>query len=314
MMLSYGLADLALAEAEQAIALDGNDAAALAGLADALIKNDRPAEALESIERALRLDPHHPPDYLVTLGGALFGLERFEEALSAFERAIQRIPDNEITRIYRAAALALLGRIEEADDAIEAVNGIRHRAGRGGELSLRSTSQFAYSDFNAEVDFPAYGGQEMRALLRKGLADIPLLKWQYLVAVKRTPGSLEPATFEVEGAPLLGLAEAKALYDRGVIFIDTSSREFWRESHVKGAVHLPYKRSDDQTAPRLDRHSLREVAGKDDEIVVYFRDREVSSASWEAAKAVAWGYHKVHQFLGGAQAWAAAGFPVETGD
>ena len=60
-MLSYGLADLALAEAEQAIALDGNDAAALAGLADALIKTDRPAEALDSIERALRLDPHHPP-------------------------------------------------------------------------------------------------------------------------------------------------------------------------------------------------------------------------------------------------------------
>ena len=153
----------------------------------------------------------------------------------------------------------------------------------------------------------------MRALLRKGLADIPLLKWQYLVDVRRL-GSPELTTFEVEGAPLLGLAEAKALYDRGAIFIDTSSREFWRESHVKGAVHLPYYRSDDQTAPRLDRHSLREVAGEDDEIVFYFRDAYEITASWEAAKALAWGYNKVHHVLGGARAWAAAGFPVETGD
>jgi TolB-like protein/class 3 adenylate cyclase len=314
MMLSYGLADLALAEAEQAVALDGNDAAALAGLADVLIRTDRPAEALESIERALRLDPHHPPDYLVTLGGALFGLERFEEALSAFERAIQRIPDNVVPRIYRAAALAFLGRIEEADDAIEAVNDIRNRLGPGGEISLRSKKEFAFGEGDVEIDFQSYGGPEMRALLREGLAVIPLLRWQYLVAIELTPGSPEPANFEVEGAPLLGLAEAKALYDRGAIFIDTSSREFWRKSHVKGAVHLPYYRSGDPAAPHLDRHSLREVAGEDDEIVFYFRDASSSTASWEAAKAVAWGYHKVHQFLGGAQAWAAAGFPVETGD
>jgi rhodanese-related sulfurtransferase len=79
-------------------------------------------------------------------------------------------------------------------------------------------------------------------------------------------------------------------------------------------VHLPYFRSADPKAQHLDRHSLREVAGKDNEIVFYFRDRQVNSASWEAAKALAWGYDKVHRFLGGARAWAAAGFPVETGD
>ncbi|MHC4093629.1 MAG: rhodanese-like domain-containing protein, partial [Planctomycetota bacterium] len=219
-----------------------------------------------------------------------------------------------VPRIYRAAALAFLGRIEEADDAIEAVNDIRNRLGPGGELSLRSKKEFGFGEVDAEIDFQSYGGQDIRTLLREGLAVIPLLKWQYLVAVQRTPGSPEPATFEVEGAPLLGLAEAKALYDRGAIFIDTSSREFWRESHVKGAVHLPYYRGGDPAAPRLDRHSLREVAGEDDEIVFYFRDANSSSASWEAAKALAWGYDKVHRFLGGARAWAAAGFPVETGD
>ena len=56
------------------------------------------------------------------------------------------------------------------------------------------------------------------------------------------------------------------------------------------------------------------VAGEDDEIVFYFRDAHESTASWEAAKALAWGYNKVHHFVGGARAWAAAGFPVETED
>jgi rhodanese-related sulfurtransferase len=205
-----------------------------------------------------------------------------------------------------------LKRIEEADDAIEDVNAIRNRVGLG-EVSLRPVTEWANLDFETKIDFPAYGGKEIRAMLRKGLADIPLLKWHYLVDVNRVLGP-EGTTFVVEGARQLDLAEAKALYDRDAIFIDTSPIEVWRELHVRGAVHLPYDRSDDPTAPRLDRHSLREVAGEDDEIVFYFRDRSFVFAAWDSAKALTWGYRKVHHFVGGARAWAAAGLPVETGD
>ncbi len=38
-----------------------------------------------------------------------------------------------------------------------------------------------------------------------------------------------------------------------------------------------------------------------------------ASASWEAAKAVIWGYRKVYHFDGGAKAWKEAGYHVETG-
>jgi TolB-like protein/class 3 adenylate cyclase len=61
MFADWGFHGEAVAEAEKAVALDGNDATALAGLADALVKADRAAEGLGHIERALRLDPHHPP-------------------------------------------------------------------------------------------------------------------------------------------------------------------------------------------------------------------------------------------------------------
>jgi 3-mercaptopyruvate sulfurtransferase SseA len=67
---------------------------------------------------------------------------------------------------------------------------------------------------------------------------------------------------------------------------------------------------------RLRRTTLREVAGYDDEIVFYFDeigDGVYTSASWEAAKAVAWGYRKVYHFVGGAKGWEDARYPVETG-
>jgi TolB-like protein len=61
-MASYGLHELAVAEAEHAVALDRNDATTQAGIAEALIFADRPGEALGPIQTAMRLDPHHPPD------------------------------------------------------------------------------------------------------------------------------------------------------------------------------------------------------------------------------------------------------------
>ena len=80
MLASWGFYDDAVLEVQQAVALDENDATALAGLADALIKANRPAEGLDFIEQAMRLDPHHPPSYLIILGAAQLGMEQFEEA------------------------------------------------------------------------------------------------------------------------------------------------------------------------------------------------------------------------------------------
>ncbi len=48
-------------------------------------------------------------------------------------------------------------------------------------------------------------------------------------------------------------------------------------------------------------------------LVLYFNDGSVASPSWQAAKAVTWGYRKVYFFDGGAKAWKEAGYPVGTG-
>jgi tetratricopeptide (TPR) repeat protein len=302
--------DDAVLEAEKAVALDENDATALAGLANALIQANRPAEGLNSIEQAMRLDPHHPPSYLITLGAAHFGMEKFEEAAAIFERAVKRNPESEVPLIYLASAYGHLGRVEEADNAIDNANDLRNLAGLT-LLWLREAQAWAYDVmFGSGIDFHRFGSRPVQDLLRAGLTDIPSLKWHYLVTVHRALGPYN-TSWEVEGATQIDLSTAKSLHEQGAIFIDVSGKPMWNAGHVPGAVHLSWERTD---TPRYSKATLKEVAGYDDEIVLYFDDGSViGSAFEEAAKAVTWGYRKVYHFDGGAKAWKDAGYPVETG-
>jgi TolB-like protein/Flp pilus assembly protein TadD/rhodanese-related sulfurtransferase len=307
MFAALGFPGEAVVEAEKAVALDENDATALAGLADALIQADRPAEGLEFIEQVMRLDPHHPPSYLIILGSAQFGMEQFEKAAATFERAVKRNPDNEIPFIYLASVYGHLGRIEDADDAIDEANDLRNLVGLG-ELSLREVRTYSPDPFDSQIDFPRFGSKPVQDLVRAGLTDIPLLKWQYLVTAHAIQGAGN-SWFEVEGATLTDIPTAKSLHDRGVVFLDLSGKSAWDGGHIPGAVLLSWERTAD---PRFSETTLREIAGYDDEIVLYQSDG-YTSAAWEVAKALTWGYRTLYFFHGGAQAWKDAGYPVETG-
>jgi len=151
MFTSLGFPGEAVVEAEKAVALDANNATALAGLASALVQAEQPAEGLDYLQPAMRLDPHHPPSYRVTLGAAQFGMEHFEEAAATFERAVKRNPDNKLPLIYLDASYGHLGRIKDGDAALEAANDRRDQAGWG-SLSLERDEQ--------QWDSPFEGGRE----------------------------------------------------------------------------------------------------------------------------------------------------------
>jgi TolB-like protein/class 3 adenylate cyclase/rhodanese-related sulfurtransferase len=312
MFASFVFPDDAVSEAEKAVALDGNDATALAGLADALIKADRAVEGLDYIEQAKRLDPHHPPSYLITLGAAQFGLERYEEAAATFARAVKRNPGNELPLIYLAASYGHLGRLREGDAAMEAANNLRDQAGLGG-LSLEPDEQQWYSPFEGEIDLKRFGGRPAQDRVRTGLSDIPALKWQYLVIPHPVTGTAG-TWWEVEGATSVDATMAKSLHVRGVAFIYTAAAEWGIGGHIPGSVHLPVVRPKVPTKKQFKEATLLEVVGKSEEVVFYGGtiDQIGRYAAYASAMALTWGFTRVSYFGGGLPAWSQAGYPIET--
>lgn len=104
----------AITEARRAIALDPNDPDSQVAMAMALIWAGKADEAVDFVKRAMRLNPHYPAYYSYVLGLAHFGGERYEEAATLFERALERNPENYPPLIPLAAAYAHLGRRDKA--------------------------------------------------------------------------------------------------------------------------------------------------------------------------------------------------------
>jgi adenylate cyclase len=85
--------DHALAEAQRAVALAPNDADGYQTLGVILVWVGRPEEALGLIERAMRLNPRHPPMYLLNLSFAYRIAGRYEEAIIPTKQVLARNPN-----------------------------------------------------------------------------------------------------------------------------------------------------------------------------------------------------------------------------
>jgi TolB-like protein/class 3 adenylate cyclase/Tfp pilus assembly protein PilF len=99
------------AEFDAAHELDPNHADAWAMRAELSTEKGRPAEAIEQVRRALRLNPHPPGWYYWMLGQAQYAMGDYESAILTLRR-----PETYRTTSRRllAASLAQLGRLEEA--------------------------------------------------------------------------------------------------------------------------------------------------------------------------------------------------------
>ncbi len=111
----------AIAAAEQAIALDPNDADGYVALAGTLTLSGKPEEAYRLVKRAMRLNPHYPPSYLYELGIAEFGMEQFEKAAESLQRASALNPDDRWSSRLLLATYGLLDRKKDATDLRERV-------------------------------------------------------------------------------------------------------------------------------------------------------------------------------------------------
>jgi adenylate cyclase len=106
--------DKAIAEGERAVALDLSGSGSYSTYATALLVACRPNEAIPMFQKAIRLNPNISGITFVMLGHALRNAGRFEEAVPAYKKGIQRAPDYIVAHIGLGTAYSLMGREKEA--------------------------------------------------------------------------------------------------------------------------------------------------------------------------------------------------------
>jgi adenylate cyclase len=105
--------DKSITTAEHAIAIDPNSAQGYAYLAYALEMSGRSAEALERVEKAMRLDPWNK-FFLVFKAQAYLIMGRYGEAASVYKEFLSYYPNFVSARHMLAACYIELGRMDDA--------------------------------------------------------------------------------------------------------------------------------------------------------------------------------------------------------
>jgi adenylate cyclase len=106
--------EMAITQAERAVALDPNSAENLVLLTYVLCHAGRPEEAIPLIEGAERLNPIPLPLQLVAMGLAYRLTGRYEKAIEADKGAIRAEPNNQLAHVDLIASYIALGREKEA--------------------------------------------------------------------------------------------------------------------------------------------------------------------------------------------------------
>ena len=111
----------------------------------------------------------------------------------------------------------------------------------------------------------------------------------------------------VDGTITTSLEQAKALFDEDVVFVDVRNIRLYTKKHIAGAYHLDLKDGFEEEA-------LAAIVKRDQPVVIYCSGVKCSRSYKASAKAVSWGFTKVHYFRGGIVAWKNAGFPLKYAD
>jgi len=109
-------AERALREYHRALELNPNDADLLAEFGSCLSYVGRAKEGLDSVQKAMRLNPHHPEWYVMIQGQTLFDARQYGEAVVALEQL--RELDTISAHLYLAASHAASGNAGKAQKAI----------------------------------------------------------------------------------------------------------------------------------------------------------------------------------------------------
>jgi rhodanese-related sulfurtransferase len=127
------------------------------------------------------------------------------------------------------------------------------------------------------------------------------------LAVEETPMSIPGGTY-------VDVAKAKALHDKGALFVDARVAQEYAEKHIKGAINVVYKEVHKKVAKidPADAFDLGKLPGDKAKALVFYCN---GSPCWRgykgASAAIKAGYKNVSWFRDGLPAWEEKNLPTE---
>jgi len=289
----------ALADIKRALELGPNNPDHHLSKARILNALGRAVEAEQEARWAMRLNPQYPPEYLRVLALSLFNQQRYGEAIEAMERVVTLQTDTAEDFATLVSAYGHVGRFQDVGAAVEKYNALAVPAGFD-PLTVQESGWWWYGDM---FDYHReYRDRYLAGLRKAGIpegAGIDLAYDDYAGLMSKHDGE-----YFVEGATKIGAAEAKALHDRGVRFVDVRSAIAYGRGHIPGASLL-------DLVITLSKETLSQVVDKDSEVVFYCYGKYCHYSAFASAKALRWGFSRVYYFAGGFPAWVDAKYPVE---
>jgi len=146
---------------------------------------------------------------------------------------------------------------------------------------------------------------------------LPRWSWFWLLAALSLAAAAQtnetPAI--LPGATIATAEQVKRLLDSGVIVVDTRVGNEFAESHIRGAINVPYKERSQKAIDfnaALDTFNLGKLpADKAQPIVFYCNSGDCWKSYKAATVALRAGYRQVVWFRGGYPEWHKKGLPVE---
>jgi adenylate cyclase len=106
--------DKAIAEGQQVVELDPNGAESHWFLGMALVFAGRPEEAIQSLDKAMRLNPFAPSHYFHMLALSYWYLRRYEDAIEWGRKAVKRTPEDQLSHSVLTMSYSSAGHEEQA--------------------------------------------------------------------------------------------------------------------------------------------------------------------------------------------------------
>lgn len=138
----------------------------------------------------------------------------------------------------------------------------------------------------------------------QALAASVLLSVSIGVAANPSPESIPGSTY-VDGP------DARALFDQGVLFIDTRVDADYDAGRVPGAVNFTIYANDPERNQFTEENLLSVLEDKQEPFVLYCNSISCHRTAQATERAVAWGFENAYYYRHGFPDWRSHGYPFE---